>query len=151
MKFVTKTHVFVTKEKLMKKFNEMIAEKATDAGYPHDGSDFANDIANPKTIERINGFLGVMGQMEYLIPEHALDKIRERLGRLSLSFEDVTCRAEGGTYKMPLTQFGGRFGKDENGDVNDDGISHRVEGGLSLEINHQVTEGGTHFVRTKIV
>jgi len=141
----------VTKEKQMKKFNQMIAEKATDAGYPHDGSDFANDIANPKTIERINGFLGVMGQMEYLIPEHALEKIRERLGRLSLSFEDVTCTTEGGTYKMPLTQFGGRFGKDENGDVNDDGISHRVEGGLALEITHQVTEGGTHFVRTKIV
>jgi hypothetical protein len=52
---------------------------------------------------------------------------------------------------MPLTQFGGRFGKDGNGDdINDDGISHKVEGGLSLEIEH-VEVNGTHFLKTKIV
>ena len=136
----------------MKNFNNYLAEKAADAGYPHDGSDFANDIANPDTVERINGFLGVMGKIEYLIPEHALNKIRERLGRLSLSFGDVSLSEDGGTVKVPLTQFGGRSGKDEEGnDVNDDGISHRVEGGLSLEIRHQPTGSGTHFLMTKIV
>ena len=36
-------------------------------------------------------------------------------------------------------------------DINDDGISHKVEGGLSLEIEHAVTSGGTHFIKTKIV
>ena len=147
-----KTHVFRMKGKTMKNFKDMINEKATDAGYPHDGSDFANDVANPKTIERINGFLGVMGQIEYLIPEHGLEKIRERLGRLSLSFEDVTLTKEGGKKTVSLKQFGGRFGEDDSGDpIDDDGISHRVEGGLSLEIDHQPTEGGTHFVRTRIV
>lgn len=136
----------------MKNFNNYLAEKATDAGYPHDGSDFANDIANPDTVERINGFLGVMGKIEYLIPEHALNKIRERLGRLSLSFEDVTLSKDGGTVKVPLTQFGGRTGKDDMGEkIDDDGISHRVEGGLSLEIRHQPTGSGTHFLMTKIV
>lgn len=136
----------------MKNFNNYLAEKAADAGYPHDGSDFANDIANPDTVERINGFLGVMGKIEYLIPEHALNKIRERLGRLSLSFDDVSLSEDGGTVKVPLTQFGGRFGEDDSGsDVNDDGISHRVEGGLSLEIRHQPTGSGTHFLMTKIV
>ena len=136
----------------MKNFNNYLAEKAADAGYPHDGSDFANDIANPDTVERINGFLGVMGKIEYLIPEHALNKIRERLGRLSLSFDDVSLSEDGGTVKVPLTQFGGRSGKDEEGnDINDDGISHRVEGGLSLEIRHQPTGSGTHFLMTKIV
>ena len=136
----------------MKNFNNYLAEKATDAGYPHDGSDFSNDLANPKTIERINGFLGVMGKIEYLIPEHALNKIRERLGRLSISFDDVSLSEDGGTVKVPLTQFGGRFGEDDSGsDVNDDGISNRVEGGLSLEIRHQPTGSGTHFLMTKIV
>lgn len=136
----------------MKNFNNYIAEKATDAGYPHDGSDFSNDLANPKTIERINGFLGVMGKIEYLVPEHALDKIRERLGRLSISFDEVNLSEGGGTVKVPLTQFGGRYGEDDEGNiVNDDGISHRVEGGLSLEIKHQPTGSGTHFLMTKIV
>tara|TARA_B110000503_G_C7126128_1_gene404684 strand:- start:1311 stop:1721 length:411 start_codon:yes stop_codon:yes gene_type:complete len=136
----------------MKKFNKFITEKATDAGYPVDGPDFANDLANPKTIGRINSFLGTMGQIEYLVPEHALNTIRERLGRLSLSFAEVSLSEDGGVVSVPLTQFGGRFGEDDDGSaINDDGISHRVEGGLSLEITHEPTGQGTHFLRTKIV
>jgi len=138
----------------MKTFNKYLAEdkaKTTNDDDSVDGADFSNDLANPKTIERINAFLGAMGGIEHLIPEHALNKIRERLGRLSISFGDVTMSEEGGKISLPLTQFGGRFGKDENGDVNDDGISHRVEGGLSIEIMHEKTQAGTHFIKAKIV
>jgi len=136
----------------MKNFNKFIAEKATDAGYPVDGSDFANDLANPKTIERINAFLGSMGNMEYLVPEHALNKMQEKLGRLSISFDMPDLNEDGGEMSVPLTQFGGRYGEDDAGDmVNDDGISHRVEGGLSLKIMHENTAAGTHFIRAKIV
>jgi len=135
----------------MKNFSKYIAEKATDAGYPVDGSDFSNDLAKPETISRINAFLGAMGNMEYLVPEHALNKMQEKLGRLSISFDMPDLSEEGGTMSVPLTQFGGRSGRDENGDVNDDGISHRVEGGLSLEIMHEKTGKGTHFIRARIV
>ena len=136
----------------MKTFNKYLAEKATDAGYPVDGSDFANDLANPKTIERINAFLGSMGAMEYLVPEHALNKMQEKLGRLSISFDMPDLSEDGGEMSVPLTQFGGRYGEDDTGEmVNDDGISHRVEGGLSLKIMHEKTAAGTHFIRAKIV
>ena len=57
---------------------------------------------------------------------------------------------DGGKMSFPLTQFGGRMGKDEEGnDINDDGISHRVEGGLSIEIMHEKTGAGTHFIKIK--
>jgi len=135
----------------MKNFSKFITEKASDAGYPVDTDSFSNDIANPKNVERINSFLGAMGQMEYLVPEHALSTIRERLGRLGLSFGDVELAEGGSKVSMPLAQFGGRFGKDETGeDINDDGISHKVEGGLSIEIEHTAS-GGTHFLKTRIV
>lgn len=136
----------------MKTFKTHLTEKATDAGYPVDTDSFSNDLANPKNIERINSFLGAMGQIEYLVPEHAMNKIRERLGRLAISFDAVDLSEDGGKISVPLTQFGGRFGKDEEGnDINDDGISHRVEGGMSIEIMHEKTGAGTHFVRAKIV
>ena len=136
----------------MKNFNKYIAEKATDAGYPVDGSDFSNDLAKPETIARINAFLGSMGRMEYLVPEHALNKMQEKLGRLGISFEMPSLSEDGGEMSVPLTQFGGRAGKDENGDdINDDGISHKVEGGLSLKIMHEKTAAGTHFLMAKIV
>ena len=136
----------------MKTFKTHLTEKAVDGGYPVDTDSFANDLANPKNIERINSFLGAMGGIEYLIPEHAMNKIRERLGRLAISFGDVDLSEDGGKMSLPLTQFGGRMGKDEEGnDINDDGISHRVEGGLSIEIMHEKTGAGTHFIRAKIV
>ena len=136
----------------MKNFNKYIAEKATDAGYPVDGSDFSNDLAKPETIARINAFLGSMGRMEYLVPEHALNKMQEKLGRLGISFDMPDLNEDGGEMSVPLTQFGGRTGKDENGDdINDDGISHKVEGGLSLKIMHEKTAAGTHFLMAKIV
>ena len=135
----------------MKNFSKFITEKASDAGYPVDTDSFSNDVANPKNVERINSFLGAMGQMEYLVPEHALGVIRERLSRLGLTFGEVAMTEDGGKMSMPLTQFGGRKGKDENGDdIDDDGISHKVEGGLSIEIEHTAS-GGTHFLKTRIV
>lgn len=138
--------------KQMKNFNKFITEKATDAGYPVDTDSFGNDLSNPNDVMRINSFLGAMGQIEYLVPEHALDKIRERLGRLSISFDEVNLTAEGGKISVPLTQFGGRSGMDDNADkIDDDGISHKVEGGLSLQIEHEPTGEGTHFLKTKIV
>ena len=136
----------------MKNFSKYITEKATDAGYPVDGSDFTNDLAKPETIARINAFLGSMGKMEYLVPEHALNKMQEKLGRLGISFDMPDLNEDGGEMSVPLTQFGGRTGKDENGDdINDDGISHKVEGGLSLKIMHEKTAAGTHFLMAKIV
>ena len=140
------------RKRLMKNFNKYIAEKATDAGYPVDGSDFTNDLAKPETIARINAFLGSMGKMEYLVPEHALNKMQEKLGRLGISFDMPDLNEDGGEMSVPLTHFGGRTGKDENGDdINDDGISHKVEGGLSLKIMHEKTAAGTHFLMAKIV
>tara|TARA_A200000159_G_C7212887_1_gene292803 strand:+ start:66 stop:461 length:396 start_codon:yes stop_codon:yes gene_type:complete len=131
----------------MKNFKNHIAEEVS-----ADGSDFSKDVSDPNTIKRINAFLGAMGGIEHLVPEHAMNKLRERLGRLGLSFGEVSMNEDGGKMSMPLAQFGGRTGKDENGDdINDDGISHKVEGGLSLEIQHEVTSGGTHFIKTKIV
>jgi hypothetical protein len=131
----------------MKNFKKHIAEEVS-----ADGHDFSNDVSDPNTISRINAFLGAMSGIEHLVPEHAMGKLRERLGRLGLSFGEIQMSEDGGKMSMPLTQFGGRTGKDENGDdINDDGISHKVEGGLSLEIQHEVTSGGTHFIKTKIV
>ena len=55
---------------------------------------------------------------------------------------------------MPLTLFGGRFGKDENTPYNeflqDDGISNQVEGGLSLNVSYEMTETNQFRIRAKI-
>ena len=136
----------------MKTFKNHLNEKTVAGGYPVDTDSFSNDLAKPENIERINSFLGAMGKMEYLVPEHAINKIKERLGRLAISFGDVDLNEAGGKISLPLTQFGGRSGMDDNAEkIDDDGISHKVEGGLSIEIMHEKTGAGTHFIKARIV
>jgi hypothetical protein len=65
------------------------------------------------------------------------------LNKIGLEFGAVpTMEGQGGKFDLPLSRFGGRFGKDENTPydefVNDDGISHVVEGGLSLKIEYEM-------------
>ena len=59
-----------------------------------------------------------------------------------------------GSYSLPLSLFGGRFGKDENTPhdefLNDDGISSQVEGGLSLKLSYEMTEANCYKIFAKI-
>ena len=51
-----------------------------------------------------------------------------------------------------MKQFGGRFGKDTDGsDINDDGISHKKEGGLKIEVLMKLLQTGTSKVYAKLV
>ena len=59
---------------------------------------------------------------------------------------------DNGTVTTEVSQFGGRFGKDIDGsDINDDGISHRKEGGLKLEVKYETLKTGTCKVYAKLV
>ena len=81
--------------------------------------------------------------MEYILPEHAVARLRGSLDKIHLTFPQVpTMEGPNGEFKLPLTLFGGRFGKtgSEAPDevTNDDGISHMVEGGLSLKLKYEM-------------
>ena len=82
--------------------------------------------------------------MEYLLPEHAIENLRNSLSKIQLTFCKVPAmEGSSGSFDLPLTRFGGRFGKDENTPsdefINDDGISHIVEGGLALKIQYEMS------------
>jgi hypothetical protein len=56
---------------------------------------------------------------------------------------------------VPLEQWGGRLGNDGSGTddgnwVKDDGISHRVDGGLSLNFKYMELDNGSCKVLAKI-
>ncbi len=102
------------------------------------------DITNPDTLRRLNAYIGTIGNMEYLLPEHALNRLRTSLMKVGLSFGEIPAmEGMNGSFDLPLTRFGGRFGKDENTPsdefINDDGISHIIEGGLALKINYEMS------------
>ena len=103
-----------------------------------------SDVTNPDTLRRLNAYIGTIGNMEYLLPEHALNRLRTQLMKVGLSFGEIPAmEGSSGSFDLPLTRFGGRFGKDENTPydeyINDDGISHIIEGGLALKIQYEMS------------
>ena len=100
-------------------------------------------LGDPAVVKRLNAIVGQIGNMEYLLPEHALNRLRGSLNKIGLSFGELPqMEGKSGSFDLPLALFGGRFGKDSDTPVDefldDDGISHMVEGGLSLKINYEM-------------
>ena len=113
-------------------------------------------LSNPKVIRALNSYVGAIANMEYMLPEHALRIMREKLSRIGLTFGSIPEMTEqSGSVDLPLTLFGGRFGKDEKTPfdqfLNDDGISHIVEGGLKINIQYEMIKNSSCKVYAKIM
>ena len=143
----------------MKNFKQYLAETGA-VGITHqtapdvDGYDTFN-ITNPSVLKRVNAFVGSIADREYLVPESAVHQLRNFMMRIGLQFPKVEMPEGTGSVTVPLSQWGGRFGKDGNVDfdefLNDDGITNRVEGGLSLKIESEPVKNGSYKVYAKIV
>ena len=117
-----------------------------------DGSIGVHNIHDADVLKRVNAFVGSVAESEYLKPQFAVDKLREKLQRIGLDMGDVAIKGDNGKITTEVKQFGGRFGKDTDGsDINDDGISHKKEGGLKMEISYETLKNGTSKVYAKLV
>ena len=110
------------------------------------------NVQDPEVLKRVNAFVGSIAEREYIKPQFAIDELKEKLTRIGLSCGDCVLEGDSGKTTVELKQFGGRFGKDTDGsDVNDDGISHRKEGGLKLNVEYETLKNGTSKVYAKLV
>ena len=105
-----------------------------------------NPIAfqNPEVLKKMNAWVGSIAG-SYVIPEDAIHILRSSLMKVGLTFGEVPMMIEDkGSYEMPLTLFGGRFGKLPTTPIDEfeetDGISHMIEGGLTLVIGYEKNE-----------
>jgi hypothetical protein len=132
----------------MKSFNQFLAEGphvGVSTTVNQTGTTDTYDIQDPNVLKRVIVFDS----------ENAVDQLRNFLQRIGLTFGKVEI-PESGSVSVPLTQWGGRFGKDGEADydefVNDDGISNRKEGGLSLRVETEaVGKTGSWKVYAKII
>ena len=141
----------------MKNFNQFVTEAGPTGLWNYEpvslnGND-TFDITNPSVLKRVNSFVGSIADREYLIPEAAIEQLRNFLMRVGVQFPKVDL-PEGGAISLPLSQWGGRFGKDLNTPydefVDDDGITDRLPGGLSLDIKTEAVANGSWKVYAKI-
>ena len=117
-----------------------------------DGNIGAHNIQDPDVLKRVNAFVGSIAEREYMKPQFAVDELREKLQRIGLTVSPVDMIGDSGKVTAEVKQFGGRFGKDTDGsDINDDGISHKKEGGLKMEISYETLKNGASKVYAKLV
>ena len=139
----------------MKTFKDFDLEEGAVAGASQipveDGVANIQDIANPGVLKMVNAFVGSIGDREYLNANHAIAELRQKLMRIGVTFPSVEIAEGEGEVSVPLEQWGGRSGKDAvAGDIKDDGISHRVDGGLSINFKYMELDNGTCKVFAKI-
>ena len=146
----------------MKTFKQHVNESGSDKTASAVGSQTTNsvedssigvhNIQDADVLKRVNGFVGAIAEREYLKPQFAFDELREKLQRIGLTVSPCDITGDSGKVTAEVKQFGGRFGKDTDGsDINDDGISHKKEGGLKMEVSYETLKNGTSKVYAKLV
>ena len=151
--------ISISKGKKMKTFKQHVKEGMSPLGVgvttsnsPEDGSIGVHNIHTPEVLERVNAFVSSIADREFIKPQQAIDELKEKLQRIGLTCGDCTLEGPNGKTTVEVKQFGGRFGKDTDGsDLNDDGISHRKEGGLKMEVSYETLKNGTSKVYAKLV
>ena len=111
-------------------------------------------FSDPTVVKKLNAWVGTIAG-NYVLPEDAIHNLRSSLAKIGLSFDEVPMIEGGnGSFELPLTSFGGRFGKGlttshDEFEV-DDGISHQVEGGLKLVIGYEQQEDNSCRLSARI-
>ena len=141
----------------MKSFSKFLKEGigTSDQSRATDNGINPSEIQSPRVLRALNAYVGAIANMEYILPEHALEKLRSALDRVGYSFGAIPEMTEqSGSFDLPLTRFGGRYGKDMDTPydevINDDGISHIVEGGLALKIQYEMMRNNSCRIFAKI-
>ena len=141
----------------MKNFKSFIKESGINTSH----QDMAMDknvnmgvFSDPSVVKKLNAWVGTIAG-NYVLPEDAVHNLRSSLSKIGLSFGEVPMmEGESGSLDLPLTSFGGRFGKGlptphDEFEV-DDGISHQVEGGLTLVIGYEMQEDNSCRLSARI-
>ena len=141
----------------MKTLKDIMNESGMNPAHSHSKHDSDHDmvdVSDDNVVRRLNSFLGCIADMDHMLPEQTIEVVRRRLANIGLSFQTAEIVEDNGNISLPLTQFGGRFGKDidtpHNEFVKDDGISHRVEGGRSINFVYEKKENGKFKVTAEI-
>ena len=137
--------------KSFKQHNEAYTDQFTHQSAEDDNLGLFN-VQDEASMQRLNGFVGALADKEYLQPGAAVEQLAMRLGTVGLNFTLPKIDGDKGNTTVEVNQFGGRFGKDTDGsDINDDGVSHKKEGGLKLEFNWEKQANNTYKVFANLV
>ena len=140
----------------MKKFKTFLKEttKVSDQDQALDKNTNMLGYGDPAVQRKLNAWVGAIAG-NYVLPEDAIHTLRNSLAKVGLNFGTAPMiEGKSGSFELPLTSFGGRFGKGVDTPYDefeeDDGISHQVEGGLTLVIGYEMQEDNSCRLSARI-
>tara|TARA_Y100001963_G_C6479544_1_gene308294 strand:+ start:95 stop:523 length:429 start_codon:yes stop_codon:yes gene_type:complete len=141
----------------MKSFKTYLKEVSLGTGSAGISSEVEPDfhrIDQEDVRARVNTWLSATCAMEFRTVDAALNQIAGKIEQIGLQFERAEAAGDSGSLRLPLTQFGGRQGKDietrYDDKLNDDGISHRTESPLVMSIDYEKMPAGGFRVTGQI-
>src|ERR1043166_9080621 len=129
-------------------FTTFLTESPKTLSSPTDSVDSvsmnAHNVEDPKVLEAINGYLTTLSGRLLVNGYFLVNKIRIKLMEIGLQFGDVSFVGDSGKVKLPMTQYGGRYGQLSTGSAeisSDDGIKNRLPSGLDIEFSWLKVKG----------
>jgi len=118
----------------MKTFKKYISEEQGGYGLNRDVTgrvptdDLHQFSSDSKVLSKLNTWIGEMADREYISVQGALEQLYRKVEQIGIEFDSIVEEdvSDTGSMDLPITQYGGRMGKDEEGnDLDDDFISSK--------------------------
>ena len=135
-------------------FNFPSVADATSVQAVDDVDTAAFSVETPDVLDKLNAYTQQIASHQYINPYYPINTLWKKLSIVGINFDlkAVLFPDQQGKVVVPLNQYGGRYGTLGGPEYvsSDDGISHRLPGGLNLEIMYQKT-GGVYSLDARIV
>ncbi len=92
------------------------------------------NIQDPGVLKRVNAFVGSIADREYLIPENAVHQLKGFLERIGISFETPQLPDGNGSVTVPLTRYGGVFGKSADTPFDEFDTNDGIDKNLNIQV-----------------
>ena len=116
----------------MKSFRKYIQEayesQSSDVTGRVDVSDLHQFSSDKGVLSKLNTWIGDIADREHITVQAALEQLYRKVEQVGIEFDTIIDEdvSDSGSMDLPITQYGGRMGKDEEGnDLDDDFISSK--------------------------
>ena len=115
----------------MKSFKKYIQEaynsQSSDVTGRVDTADLHRFASDNSVLDKLNTWIGDIAMREHISVHAAMQQLGRKVEQIGIQFENPIDETMGdtGSKDLPITQYGGRFGKDEEGDVEDNFVSSK--------------------------
>ena len=127
----------------MKSFKKHIRESYNDMSRDVKGRVPLEDLhrfsSDSKVLSKLNTWIGDIADREHITVQAALEQLYRKVEQIGIEFDTVMDEnvSDSGSMDLPITQYGGRMGKDEEGNDLDDNFVSIKGPDLKMHVEYE--------------